>query len=46
MPSFQRHQYPIRQGMAEQAGKTDINALQIILRTRIMEILFAKIWKK
>jgi hypothetical protein len=31
---FLRRQYPIRRGMAEQAGKTDIIALQITQRTK------------
>jgi hypothetical protein len=43
---FLCRQYPIRRGMAEQAGKIDIIALQIIPKTKILEILFAKIWKK
>jgi len=32
--------------MAEQAGETGIDPLQVTLRTKILEILFAKIWKK
>jgi len=32
--------------MAEQAGKTGIAPLQVTQRTKILEILFAKIWKK
>jgi hypothetical protein len=36
----------MRCGMAEQAGKTGMVAFQTALRTKNMEILFAKIWKK
>jgi hypothetical protein len=32
--------------MAEQAGKTGIVPFQAALRTKNLEILFAKIWKK
>jgi len=32
--------------MAEQAGKTGIASSQVTLKTKILEILFAKIWKK
>jgi hypothetical protein len=32
--------------MAKQAGKTGINSLHVTLRIKILEILFAKIWKK
>jgi hypothetical protein len=46
MPFFQRRQCPVRRGMAEQAGKTDIIPSKITLRIKILEILFAKIWKK
>jgi hypothetical protein len=32
--------------MAEQAGKTGLAPLQITQRKKILQILFAKIWKK
>jgi hypothetical protein len=32
--------------MAKQAGKTGVAPLHVTLRTKILEILFAKIWKK
>jgi hypothetical protein len=32
--------------MAEQAGKTGMVPFQATLRTKILQILFAKIWKK
>jgi hypothetical protein len=36
----------MRCGMAEQAGKTGMVPFQATLRTKILQILFAKIWKK
>jgi hypothetical protein len=32
--------------MAKQAGNTGVAPLQITQRTKILQILFAKIWKK
>jgi hypothetical protein len=32
--------------MAEQAGETGVAPLQVTQKTKILQILFAKIWKK
>jgi hypothetical protein len=42
---FQRRQYPRRRGMAEQAGETDIIALQVTLRKKSWKFYLLKYGK-
>jgi hypothetical protein len=42
---FQRRQYPMRRGMAEKAGETDIMALQINLRKKSWKFYLPKYGK-